>query len=221
MKKVVALMLTSVVCLGCQSGGQRQTGLASASVPPAAPASNAVAGVPAANETAANETAENETAANGGGVAAVTGTIGRIWNAVGFQQPASAQPAPVSPEMARFNNFVGAIATQTSQLNVADPPEVTRQKAEAILGTLRDWDSVLAAGRSMGLLNDSTAGLLTRSVQRLTAETQKLVQYAPRPETIDAVKQLGGSLGAAYSGIQGILAQRGSVSQGLPSTSPQ
>ena len=123
--------------------------------------------------------------------------------------------------MARFNSFVGTISTQTSQLNINDPPQVTRQKAEGILTTLRDWDSVLAAGRSIGVINDATAEMLTRSVQRLTAETQKLVQYAPRPETIDAVKQLGASLGAAYSGVQGILAQGSSVTQALMGRSPQ
>ena len=123
--------------------------------------------------------------------------------------------------MARLNGFVSAISTQTSQLNINDPPEVTRQKAEALLATLGDWESVLAAGRSVGMISDSTANLLTSSVQRLTAETQKLAQYAPHPDTINAVKQLGGSLGAVYQSVQGILAQGSTVSQALLGGRPQ
>lgn len=216
MKKVFALTLACTVCLGCQAGGQRKPGSAFSSTTPAAssaPATSAVAGDAGTNQT-------NGTGASSV-MASAAGTLGKIWNVVSFQQPAPAEPAPVSPEMARFNSFVGAISAQTSQLNVNDPPEVTRQKAEGILTTLRDWDSVLAAGRSIGVINDATANLLTNSVQRLTAETQKLVQFAPRPETIDAVKQIGGGLSAAYSSVQGILAQGSTVSQGLVGGSPQ
>jgi len=212
MNKAFALTLTFVVCLGCQSGGQRQSDSAFVSSAPDSAAatnnSNAVATGPAESNT-------------GGGVTAVASKIGQIWNAVGFTRPEPAEPAPVSPEMARFNGFVNAITTQTSQLNINDPPEVTRQKAEGILTTLRDWDSVLAAGRSVGVINDTTAELLTSTVQHLTAETQKLIQYAPSQQTVDAVKQIGGKLGAVYSSVQGILAQGSTVSQALLGGQPQ
>lgn len=223
MKKGFALALSCLVCMGCQSGGETQPGSAYSSAAPAA-ANNPVAAAATADE--AIETTSGGAPSNGStssvsGIATAASTLGKIWKAVGFQRPAPAEPAPISPEMARFNGFVGAISTQTRELNINDPPEVTRQKAQAILTTLRDWDSVLAAGRKIGVVNDATAALLTNSVERLAAETQKLVAYAPSPETIDAVKQLGGSLGAAYSRVQGILAQGATVSQALLGSSPQ
>ena len=209
MKKVFALLLSCAFCVGCQSGGPRWPGAAVTSTPP-------VPGAAANDVAAVAPAATNATAASATGTPATqVSTLGKIWNAIAFQQPAPTEPAPVSPEMARFNAFVSTIGTQSSQLSVNDPPEVTRQKAEALMTTLRDWDSVLAAGRSIGLVNDATANLLTSTVQRLTAETQKLVQYAPHPETINAVQQLGGSLVAAYANVQGIFARGASLSQAL------
>ncbi len=234
MKKVFAFTLLCGVCVGCQSGGQGWPGSALSSKPPvsggAADTTLASSGGGTAPATASSGTSNAVAAANAGnanaagadGVEATPiSTMGKIWRAIAFQQPAEETPAPVSPEVARFNNFVGAITTQTSQLNINDPPQITRQKAQAILTTLNDWDSILAAGRSVGVINDATAELVTSGVQRLKAETQKLVQYAPHPQTIDAVKQLGTNLGAAYSSIQGILAQGSTVSQALLGGSPQ
>jgi len=215
MKKVFALGLTCLVCLGCQSGGAGGIGSAFSSTPPAAQ------GTAAGNLAANGTTATPPSAPDNGATSAPVSTLGKIWQAVSFQQPAAEKPAAVSPEMARFNGFVSAITSQTSQLSVSDSPEVTRQKAEAILTTLQDWDSVLAAGRSIGVINDATANMLTTSVQRLAAETQKLVQYAPHPDTINAVKQLGGSLGATYASVQGFLSQGSTLSQSLLGRSPQ
>jgi hypothetical protein len=233
-EKVFTLTLFCLVCSGCQSGGQGWPGSAFTSTPPVADgatASSMAANGPTGTATSPAGTATSVAASNGvtpnstpTGAAGETQPVspfGKIWKAISFQQPAPETPPPVSPEMARFNSFIGAIGAQTSQLNINDPPQVTRQKATAILTTLRDWDSVLAAGRSMGVINDATASLLTTTVERLTVETQKLVQYAPSPETINAVKQLGGSLGAAFSSVQGILAQGTTVSQAFLGGSPQ
>lgn len=209
MKRVFVLVLVSSVCLGCQSGGSRQPATTISSVPPVSPANNAVADNSNANQAEASPST-SPSAPN-----SMVSTLGRIWQAVGFAPAATAEPAPTSPEIARFNNFVGAISTQTSQLNISDPPEVTRQKAQGILTTLGDWDSVLAAGRSMGLVNDATAELLTGYVTRLTTETQKLLQFAPQAETINAIKQIGGSLGAVYNNVQGLWSQGASVSQAI------
>lgn len=218
MKKAFTLVVSCLVCLGCQSGGETQPGSPYSSAAPA-PANNAV--TTAATATGTAGPASTGAASSGGGISTAASTISKIWKAVAFQSTPSPEPAPISPEMTRFNQFVGAVSTQTSQLNINDPPEVTRQKAGQILTTLRDWDSVLAAGRKMGVINDATASLLTNSVERLTAKTQELVTFAPNPATIDAVKQLGGSLGAAYSSVQGILAQGSTVSQALLGGSTQ
>ncbi len=241
MKKVFTFALFCLVCTGCQSGGQGWPGSALSTGPSAArgtastnlastegaaatgtTATAAATTAPGANATAANAGhAAPATTATSGERASALSTMGKIWRAISFQQPDAETPPATSPEVARFNAFVTSISNQTSQLNINDPPEVTRQKAQAILATLGDWDSVLAAGRSVGVINDATAELITTSVQRLKAETEKLVKYAPHPQTIEAVKQLGGSLGAAYQGVQGILAQGANLTQAFQGQTAQ
>ena len=54
------------------------------------------------------------------------------------------------------------MVARSEELNVNDPPGVTRQKAMGILEALRPWANLLAAGRSTGLINDGIADYLQR-----------------------------------------------------------
>jgi hypothetical protein len=105
------------------------------------------------------------------------------------------------------------VTAQSAELNVNDPPEVTQQKAQAILDALQGWDTTLAAGTSTGLVNGQMAQTLNAWVGQLRGEAQKLVQFLPNPQTIAAVQQLAGSLNSTFGNFSSMLNQGNAVSQ--------
>jgi len=142
-------------------------------------------------------------------------SLGRFLQLVGWRQASDAESSLIPKEVLQLGQVVNSAVAQASQLNINDPPEVTRQKAQAILESLKPWDSTLAAGRSVGLVNDETAGLLNSYVGQLKAEVQKLVQYMPTPETIVAVQQLAANLQAT---VGPLMAMFGTPTASAPTT---
>ena len=117
-----------------------------------------------------------------------------MFQMVGLQKPAEPAPSLLPPEVANLGNVINTVTAKSAELNVNDPPEVTRQKAQAILDSLQGWDSTLAASNSTGLVSNEMAQTLNTWVSQIRGQAQQLVQYMPRPETIAAIQQLAGSL---------------------------
>lgn len=188
MQQQTVLIVACMLCLGCQSAGRRQQ----------------VAAQPAATEITAQEAggqqAPSENPERGF-------SLRRVLQFAGLQQPQEEPRSVVPPEIVQLSDVVNATAARASQLNINDPPEVTRQKAQGILDSLRPWGSLLAAGQSLGLVNADTARVLNGFVGQLKVETQKLVQSGANPQTIAAVQQLAGNLKSTFGSVAAIFAQ--------------
>ena len=133
-------------------------------------------------------------------------SLGNIWRAVSFQGEEASETDPLVPEeVVQLGEVVQTIAKRAAELSSTDSPEVTRKKAFGILDSLKPWESLMAAGQSVGLIGGKTAGVLNSLVAKLKEKTQELVEHAPKPETIRAVKYLAGQLGLAYTNTVGLL----------------
>lgn len=188
MKKQTALILTCVTLLGCQSAGRRlQTAFQT----------------PETTEVTVSETTPTERSeAPDRGF-----SLRRVLQFAGFDRSAEGETSLVPREVVQLSDMVDATVEKASQLSVNDPPEVTRQKAQGILASLSSWDGALAAGRSLGVVNDKTAQVLNGFVAQLRAETQKLVQQGANPETIAAVQHLAGNLKATAGNMAAIFSE--------------
>lgn len=131
----------------------------------------------------------------------------------GFKQPEATTPSLVPQELTNLGSVINTVTAKSAELNVNDPPEVTQQKAQAILESLQGWDSTLAASHSTGLVNNEMAHTLNTWVGKIRTQAQQLVQYVPNPETIAAIQQLAGSLNSTFGNISSMLNQGNAVSQ--------
>lgn len=211
-------LLTSLMLLaGCQSTDKADQIAATPPSHPQAPAANQ------ADSQPANQP--------GGGF-----SFGNVMRMAGFQQGgqgtggqgAAGQAAAgtaggwLPPEVMNLSNVVNTIAARSAELSINDPPEVTRQKAIGILDSLRPWDSMMAAGRSVGLINDQTAQQLNSFVGPLRAELQKLIDKPPSVQTIGAVQYLARGLQTSVNGLMGWMGRLNTAAApGHPSPSPQ
>jgi hypothetical protein len=141
-----------------------------------------------------------------------------MFQMAGFQKPAAPAPTVVPQEVVNLGNVISAVTAKSAELNVNDPPEVTRQKAQAILESLQPWDSTLAASHSTGLVTNQMAETMNGWVGQIRGEAQKLVQYVPNPETIASIQQLAGSLNSTFGNISSMLNQGSAVSQAFLGT---
>ena len=197
MKRCSLLTLAIVCFVGCTMPGSRTNPLISQSSPQAPPA-----------QVAVTQTTPNE-GQNAGF------SFSRMLQMAGFQKPDAPAPSLVPQELVDLGNVITAVSAKSAELNVNDPPEVTRQKAQGILETLQGWDGTLAASTSTGLVNSQLAQTLNTWVGQLRGEAQKLVQYMPNPETIAAIQQLAGSLTSTFGNLSSMLNQGNAVSQAL------
>lgn len=236
MKKCQFLLLACVICLGCKSRGGVQS-----SGPEAGPGAE----VPAPELQAESEkkgfswkktlqmvglnksdsdqepeqevevaTAQNEPEKEGF-------SWKKTLQLVGFQKSDDEQSTSASPSqrVAELEQFANNVAEKSSVLNTNDPPEVTRSKAQELLEALRPWESVLAAGRKVGVLNDSTAQHLDAFVKQIRIQTGKLVQFTPNPQTIDVVKHLGAGFKTTVEKTAGLVTRGSGLLQAFRGTS--
>lgn len=188
-----ALMLVCFV--GCAAPGSRPDALTS-QTPPQTPATQ-VAGASTNPGESANEGF----------------SFSKMFQMVGFPKPEAPAPSLVPQEVANLGNIINTVTARSAELNVNDPPEVTRQKAQAILDSLQGWDNTLAASNSTGFVNNEMAQTLNGWVGHIRVQAQQLVQYLPNPETIAAIQQLAGSLNSTFGTVGAMVNQGNTVSQ--------
>ena len=194
MKTRNSWFLTGVLCaaLGCQSSGSGHPAVETVTSAPAV----------APEPQVAEETSDGF-------------SIGRALRWVAFWQPEEDEAGPVPQEIANLSGVVDSIVARASELSVHDPPEVTRQKAQAILHATRPWDSLLAAGRSVGLINDQMAHQLNQWVLPIKAKATQLAQHGTHPETIGAVQQLAHGLNSSFQSLSSALDQGAAAYQNM------
>ncbi|MEO8494502.1 MAG: hypothetical protein ABI614_05505 [Planctomycetota bacterium] len=197
MRRDLLLTLTLVCFAGCAGAENRWDPFTSQTTPPTPPAQLAAnQGAPAASQE--------------------TGfSFSRMFQTVGFQKPETPAPSLLPKEVVDLGTVINNVTAKSAELNVNDPPEVTRQKAQAILDSLQGWDNTLAASHSTGWINNEMAQRMNTWVGQIRGEAQKLVQYVPNPATIAAVQQLAGSLGSAFGRINAMLNQGSAASQAV------
>jgi len=200
MKRGLLLTLTLICFAGCAASGNRWDPFISQSSP----------------ETPAAQVAENQTTPNESQDSGFS--FSKMFQMAGFQKPATPAPTLVPQEVVNLGNVISAVTAKSAELNVNDPPEVTRQKAQAILESLQVWDSTLAASHSTGLITNEMAQTMNGWVGQIRGEAQKLVQYVPNPNTIAAIQQLAGSLNSTFGNISSMLNQGSAVSQAFLGT---
>ena len=196
MKKGLFLLLAFVICLGCKSRGD---------VKQAGPEAGTNPEVPAA-------TAQAEPDQSGF-------SWKKAMQLVGFQQSTEEEAASAPQRMGELKDFAQTVAVKADALNPADSPEVTRSKAQELLEALRPWESVLAAGRSVGVLNDVTAQHLDSFVKQLRIETSKLIQFTPNLQTIGVVKNLGSGFRSIVDKSVAVVGRGSSLLQAFRGTS--
>ena len=184
-QRLIAI-LVCIVCLSCQSIGQQP------SKPETIVLSNGTASIPPVKES-------NRF------------SFGRFFRWAGFQYPAntgtSTQPSWIPAEVVRLGDTIDTITAKASELSVNDPPEVTRQKAQAILEATEPWETLLAAGQATGWLTDPMVDTLNQFVTPIKTEAQKIVQLGSNPQTIDALQQLGSDLRSAHNNVTKLVSQ--------------
>ena len=111
--------------------------------------------------------------------------------------------------------MIDTITAKASELSVNDPPEVTRQKARAILEATEPWETLLAAGQATGWLTDPMVDTLNQFVIPIKTEAQKLVQLGSNRQTIDALQQLGSDLRSAHNNVTKLVSQGEAAYQSL------
>jgi len=202
MKRRTVLILACVIGLGCQSAGQRQQ----------------AASQPTTTQITSQETASPDATAN----SPTKGfSLQRVLQFAGLQR-SDEEPASLVPqEIVQLSSVVNTVAARASVLSINDSPEVTRQKAQGVLDSLRPWESVLTAGRSMGLINEDTARILNGFAGQLRTHAQKLVQHGANAETIASVQQLAGNLKSTFNSVSAIFAEGTAAYRSLAGSSQQ
>ncbi len=195
MRRDLLLTLTLVCFVGCASPGKSWNPFVAQNAP----------------QTPATQVAANPTTPDASQDEGFSFT--RMMQLAGFQKSETPAPSLVPQEVVNLGNVINTVTAQSAELNVNDPPEVTRQKAQAILESLQAWDSTLAASHSTGLVTSEVAQTLNGWVGQLRGEAQKLVEYVPSPETIVAIQQLAASLNSTFGTVSSMLNQGNAVSQ--------
>lgn len=195
MRRDLLLTLTLVCFAGCANSDKLSNPFLSQTSPQAPPA-----------QSPASQTAVAASSDEGF-------SFSKMFQLAGFQKPDTPAPSLVPQEVVVLGNVINTVTAKSAELNVNDPPEVTQQKAQAILDALQGWDSTLAASNSTGFVNNETAQTLNAWVSQLRAQAQQLVQYVPNPETIAAIQQLAGSLSSTFGTISAAVNQGNAVSQ--------
>ena len=195
MKRHTALVLACAIGLGCQSAGQRER---------------------AASQPTGTEITSQDTETTGDEDAPPRGfSLQRVLQFAGFKK-SDEKPATLVPqEIIQLSEIVNSTAARASELSINDPPEVTRQKAQSVLDSLSPWDGVLAAGRSMGLVNDNTARILNAFAGQLKGHAQTLIQHGANAETISAMQQLAGNLQSTFNSVAAIYTEGTAAFQAL------
>lgn len=177
-KQLIGCMsCTLLFALGCQSSGKHQT---------------------ISTPTAANTAAQPPSSEKPPGKF----SLGRVVHMVAFRQRAEEDKSELLPKkIVELGNAVDMIAAKTGELNVNDPPEVTQQKAQAILDSTQPWESLLTAGETAGLINDVSISRLNQFVTPIRTNALNLVQYGANPQTIAALQQLAVGLKTSYDGL--------------------
>ncbi len=145
-------------------------------------------------------------------------SFSKMMQFAGFQKPETPAPATTPQQLipqsvTNLGSMISSVSAQSAALNVNDPPEVTRQKAQAIMASLQGWDGALAQSNSTGFVNDKMAQTLNTWVGQIRTEAQKLVQYMPNPQSIAAIQQLGASLSTTFSTVTSMMNQTNGLSQ--------
>ena len=196
MKRQTVLVLACVIGLGCQTARQRQE---SASQPSATAISS---------QETTNPAESDDSPASGF-------SLQRVLQFAGFQKSDEKRPSLVPQEIVQLGEVVNATASRASELSINDPPDVTRKKAQGVLDSLRPWESVLAAGRSLGLVNDNTARILNAFAGQLRTHAQTLIQHGANADTISAMQQLAGNLQSTFNSVYAIYTEGTAAYQAL------
>lgn len=155
MRRDLLLTLTLVCFAGCSAGSRSNPFISQTT--PQTPTSQV-----ATTQTAATPASNGEAASEGF-------SFTKMFQMVGFQKPDTPAPSLVPQEVVNLGNVINDITAQSAALNANDPPEVTRQKAQAILTSLQAWDSTLSASNSTGFVNNELAQTLNGWVGQIRA----------------------------------------------------
>jgi len=188
-KSWLLLTLTAVCFIGCKLPGVGPTALTSQT--------------PAAQASATPKPAEGNQQSGF--------SFFSLLQMAGFQKPEPPAPSLAPQSVGDLGKMISAVSETSKQLSVNDPPEVTRQKAQAILQSLQGWDKTLSATTSTGLVSNEMAQTLNTWVSQLREKSQLLAQYAPDPQTIAAVQQLAGALHSTFGNFSQMLNQGSSL----------
>lgn len=131
----------------------------------------------------------------------------RMLQFAGFNRDADQEVSVMPQELGKLQDLISTVVAKAGELRAEDPAEVTQQKAQAILEALRPWDSLLEAGRSLGIVNENNSQILNGLVLQLKSQTQKLIQHGANPETIAAVQHLARNVKSTFGGITGVFNQ--------------
>lgn len=141
-------------------------------------------------------------------------SLGRVFRTVAFWQRADEEKT-VPQEVVDLGDTVDNIAARASELNINDPPEVTRQKAQAILDSTQSWERLIAACKSVGFINDATTNRFNQFITPIRSEALKLVQTGANPQTIAALQHLAGGLKTSFDSVSTMLTQGAAAYQQL------
>ena len=135
-------------------------------------------------------------------------SLGQVFRSVAFwQRKVEDKTERLATEMIELGDAVDTIVAKTSDLNVTDPPEMTRQKAQEILNATQTWDSLVVGGRSVGLINETTVSQWNQFITAIRTESNKIVQHGPSPQAIVALQQLAGGLSTSFQSLSTALTQ--------------
>ena len=135
-------------------------------------------------------------------------SLGQVFRSVAFwQRRVENKTEMLSTEMIELGDAVDMIVAKTSDLNITDPPEMTRQKAQEILNATQSWDSLVAGGRSVGLINETNVSQWNQFITAIRTECNKIVQHGPNPQTIVALQQLATGLSTSFQSLSTALTQ--------------
>ena len=205
MRRDLLLTLTLVSFVGCAASGDRWNPFVSQSSPQTP-----------ADQTPAAQLAENPATPDQSETPGFS--FSKMFQMAGFQKPETPAPSLVPQEVVKLGSMISTVTAKSAELNANDPPEVTRQKAQAILVSLQGWDSALAASRSTGAISNDMAQTMDGWVGQLRGEAEKLVKYVPNPDTIAGIQQLAGSLNSTFGNVSSMINQGSAVSQAIRGT---
>lgn len=189
MSQKLAVALLVAITVGCKSGVQFPSFAAKPAAPTPPLAAAEATPPPAADDSGLS--------------------IRNLMDLASFMRPAGNDSGLVPPQILQLTATANTVVSQASQLNVNDPPQVTAQKAQAILETLRPWDTLMATAKSMRLIDDETAAPLQAIVDQIKVHSNALIQLGSHPETITAVQHLASQLRMAGGGIVAMFSPAG------------